>query len=101
MAFLKLRVATPISVLLSVLLIVLGLPVSIGLLFVGVVSLIPGHPDSVPDGLAPFTTAWLGAAAPALVVCGISVFFLLMAIAAFRGLLDLGRKQTSRGEDQT
>ena len=75
MAFLEIRV--PIAV--SLFLIVLGLPASAALLLFGVAGLLhPFHPDF----------GW-GAA---LVFCGMGMFILLMAIAAFRGILRKKRK---------
>jgi hypothetical protein len=77
--FLEIRV--PIAV--SLFLIVLGLPASAALLLWGVPGLFhPFHPDF----------GW-GAA---LVFCGMGVFILLMAIAAFRGILH--RKRDSRAD---
>jgi hypothetical protein len=74
MAFLEIRV--PIAV--SVILIVLGLPASGSFLLLGMGTLI--HPESGADVV------------PALVLCGLGVFLLLMAIAAFRGILHRNRK---------
>jgi membrane protein implicated in regulation of membrane protease activity len=75
MAFMEIRV--PIAV--SLFLIVLGLPASAALLLFGVAGLChPFHPDF----------GW-GAA---LVFCGMGVFVLLMAIAAFRGIIHRKRK---------
>jgi hypothetical protein len=68
MRFLEIRVPTAIAVFL----IVLGLPASAAFLLWGVPGLFhPFHPDF----------GW-GAA---LVFCGMGVFLLLMAVAAFRG----------------
>ena len=66
MAFLQIRVPTAISVVL----IVLGIPASASFLYFGVAHLIG-------RGWADF--------APALVLCALGAFLLLMAIAAFRG----------------
>jgi len=75
MAFLEIR--APIAV--SLILIVLG-PLAAGLLLpIGIGYLM--HPESGADIV------------PSLVLCGMGVFLLLMAIAAFRGLLH--RKQGS------
>jgi len=68
-AFLEIRVPTVVAVLL----IVLGLPASGSFLLFGVAKLV--NPESGADVV------------PALVVCGLGVFLLLMAIAAFRGIL--------------
>ena len=79
MRFLEIRVPTAIAVFL----IVLGLPASAALLLFGLAGLWhPFHPD----------LGW-GAA---LVFCGMGVFILLMAIAAFRGILH--RKRNSRDD---
>jgi hypothetical protein len=78
MAFLEIRV--PIAV--SIILIVLGLPASVAFLLFGVGTLI--HPESGADVV------------PALVLCGLGVFLLLMAIAAFRGILH--RKRNSQAD---
>ena len=78
MAFLEIRV--PIAV--SLILIVLGLPASGAFLLFGVDSLI--HPESGADIV------------PSLVLCGLGLFLLLMAIAAFRGILH--RKRNSRAD---
>ncbi len=70
MAWLEIRVPTAVAVFL----IVLGLPASAAFLLWGVPGLFhPFHPDF----------GW-GAA---LIFCGMGMFLLLMAIAAFRGLL--------------
>jgi len=68
MAFLEIRV----SKLVGVVLIVLGLPASAAVLSIGVPHLIGG--------------SWADFV-PALVLCGLGVFLLLMAIAAFWGFL--------------
>ena len=81
MAFLEIRVPTAIAVFL----IVLGLPASGAVLLFGVGTLI--HPESGADVV------------PALVLCGLGVFLLLMAIAAFRGTLH--RNKSSSGEHET
>ena len=74
MGFLEIR--APIAV--SLILMVLG-PLAAGLLLpIGVGYLL--RPESAAD------------IAPALVLCGLGVFLLLMAIAAFRGLLHRKRK---------
>lgn len=80
MAFLEIRVPTAISVVL----IVLGLPASASFLCFGVAHLIGG--------------SWADFA-PALVLCALGLFLLLMAIAAFRGILH--RTKSSSGEHQT
>ena len=74
MAFLEIRV----SIAVSLILIVLGTLAAGLLLPIGVGYLL--HPESPAD------------IAPALVLCGLGVFLLLMAIAAFRGLLHRKRK---------
>jgi hypothetical protein len=80
-AFLEIRVPTVVAVLL----IVLGLPASGAFLLFGVAHLV--NPEGGFHGLpAPFTEAWWGVVA-ALAFCGMGVFLLLMAIAAFRGIL--------------
>ena len=82
MAFLEIRTSTPISVFL----IVLGLPASAAFLLFGLSGLThPFHPD--------------GGAGAGLVFCGMGLFILLMAIAAFRGILH--RKKSPRAEHQT
>ena len=82
MAFLEIRTSTPISVFL----IVLGLPASGAFLLFGLGCLADlTNPD--------------GGVVAALVFCGMGVFLLLMAIAAFRGILR--RKKSPRGEHQT
>ena len=82
MAFLEIRV--PIAI--SVFLIVLGLPASAAFLRFGLGGLThPFHPD--------------GGAVAGLVFCGMGLFLLLMAIAAFRGILR--RKKSSSGQHQT
>ena len=68
MAFLEIRVSTAISVVL----VALGLPASASFLLIGVPYLIGG--------------SWADFV-PALVLCGLGVFLLLMAIAALRGIL--------------
>jgi hypothetical protein len=80
MAFLEIRVPTAITVVL----VVLGLPASASFLLIGVPYLIGG--------------SWADFV-PAVVLCGLGVFLLLMAIAAFRGILR--RKKSPGGEDQT
>ena len=76
MAFLEIRVPTAIAVFL----IVLGLPASAAFLLFGLGGLSqPFNPD--------------GGIVAALVFCGMGVFLLLMAIAAFRGILR--RKKSS------
>ena len=76
MAFLEIHV--PIAA--SLILIILG-PLAAGLLLpIGVGSLM--HPESAADIV------------PSLVLCGMGVFLLLMAIAAFRGTI-LHRKRNS------
>ena len=80
MAFLEIRVPTAINVVL----IVLGLPASASFLYFGVAYLIVG--------------SWADFV-PALVLCTLGVFLLLMAIAAFRGILH--RNKISSGERQT
>ena len=80
MAFLEIRVPTAITVVL----VVLGLPASASFLLIGVPYLIGG--------------SWADFV-PAVVLCGLGVFLLLMAIAAFRGILR--RKNSPGGEDQT
>ena len=77
MAFLEIRTSTPISLVL----IVLGLPASTAFLSFGLDCL--AHPTN-PDG-------GIGAG---LVFSGMGVFLLLMAIAAFRGILH--RRRNSR-----
>ena len=74
MAFLVIRV----SIAVSLILIVLGTLAAGLLLPIGVGYLL--HPESAAD------------IAPALVLCGLGVFLLLMAIAAFRGILHRKRK---------
>ena len=70
MAFLEIRVRTATAVFL----IVLGIPASAAFLLFGLSGLIhPFHPD--------------GGAVAGLVFCGMGTFLLLMAIAAFRGIL--------------
>ena len=82
MAFLEIRTSTPISVFL----IVLGLPASGACLLFGLGCLADlTNPD--------------GGVVAALVFCSMGVFLLLMAIAAFRGILR--RKKSPRGEHQT
>ena len=82
MAFLEIRVPTAIAVFL----IVLGLPASGAFLFFGLGCLADlANPD--------------GGVVAGLVFCGMSVFLLLMAIAAFRGIIR--RKKSPRGEHQT
>ena len=82
MAFLEIRIPTAISVFL----IVLGLPASVALLSFGLGCLAdPTNPD--------------GGIAAAPMFCGMGMFLLLMAIAAFRGILH--RKKSPRGEHQT
>ena len=82
MPFLEIRVPTAISVVL----IVLGIPASGAFLSFGLGGLIhPFHPD--------------GGAVAGLVFCGMGVFILLMAIAAFRGILH--RRKSPKGEHQT
>jgi hypothetical protein len=76
MAFLEIRVSNTVSFIL----IVLGLPASFLMLPIGVGHLI--HPETGADIV------------PALVLCGLGVFLLLMAIAAFRGILH--RKRDSK-----
>lgn len=79
MTLLEIRTSTPISVFL----IFLGLPASCALLRFGLGCLAnPANPD--------------GGVAAGLIFCGTGVFLLLMATAAFRGILR--RKKTSRGE---
>ena len=80
MAFLEIRVPTAISVVL----IVLGIPASASFLCFGVAYLIGG--------------SWADFA-PALVLCALGVFLLLMAVAAFRGILH--RNKSSSGEHET
>ena len=82
MAFLEIRTSTPISVFL----IVLGLPASVAFLLFGLGCLADlTNPD--------------GGVVAALVFCGMGVLLLLMAIAAFRGIIR--RKKSPRGEHQT
>ena len=82
MTFLEIRTSTPISVFL----IVLGLPASVAFLGFGLCGLLhPFHPD--------------GGAVAGLVFCGMGLFLLLMAIAAFRGILH--RNKGSSGEHET
>ena len=70
MALLEIRVRTATALFL----IVLGLPASAAFLLFGLSGLIhPFHPD--------------GGAVAGLVFCGMGTFLLLMAIAAFRGIL--------------
>lgn len=79
MAFLEIRVPTAIAVFL----IVLGLPASAAFLLFGLAGLShPFHPD--------------GGAVAGLVFCGMGMFILLMAIAAFRGILHC--KRNSRAD---
>ncbi|QEG34419.1 hypothetical protein [Bythopirellula goksoeyrii] len=68
MAFLEIRVSNVVSVVL----IALGLPAAAAFLSIGVPHLIGG--------------SWADFA-PALVLCGLGMFLLQMAIAAFRGFL--------------
>jgi hypothetical protein len=68
MAFLEIRV----PIVLSLILIVLGVPAGASFLFFGAAHLISG--------------SWADFV-PALVLCCLGVFQLLMAIAAFRGIL--------------
>ena len=76
MAFLEIRVPTAISVVL----IVLGLPASAAFLLFGLGCLSdPFNPD--------------GGAGAGLVFCGLGLFILLMAIAAFRGILRRKKSQ--------
>ena len=79
MAFLEIRTSIPIGVVL----VVLGLPSSVAFLLFGLDCLI--NPE--------------GGIVAALVFCGMGAFLLLMAIAAFRGILR--RKKNPRGEHQT
>jgi hypothetical protein len=79
MAFLKIRVPTAFAVVL----IVLGLPASGAFILFGL------------GGFAEPTNPDLGLG-PGLVFIGMGVFLLLMAIAAFRGIL--GKKKSPRGE---
>ena len=82
MAFLEIRAPTAISVFL----IVLGLPASVAFLCFGLSCLADlTNPD--------------GGIVAALVFCGMGVFLLVMAVAAFRGILR--RKKSPRGEHQT
>ena len=82
MAFLEIRVPTAIGAFL----IVLGLPASVACLSFGLGCLADlTNPD--------------GGIVAALVFCCMGVFLLLMAIAAFRGILR--RKKSPRGEHQT
>ena len=81
MAFLEIRVPTAIGVVL----IVLGLPASVALLSFGL------------GCLADLTNPEGGIVA-ALGVCGMGLFLLSMAIAAFRGILR--RKKSPCGEHQ-
>ena len=82
MAFLEIRTSTPVSVFL----IVLGLPASGAFLLFGLGCLADlTNPD--------------GGVVAALVFCGMGVLLLLMAIAAFRGIIR--RKKSPRGEHQT
>jgi hypothetical protein len=82
MAFLEIRTSTPISVIL----IILGLPASGAFLLFGVGCLADlANPD--------------GGIVGALVFCGMGVFLLMMAIAAFRGILR--RRKSPGGEHQT
>ncbi len=81
MAFMEIRTSTPISVVL----IVLGLPASGAFLLFGLSCLADlTNPD--------------GGIVAALVFCGMGMFLLLMATAAFRGILR--RKKSPRGEHQ-
>lgn len=68
MAPLEIRVPTSIALIL----IVLGLPSAASFLYFGIAHLVGGNWADV---------------VPALVLCGLGTFLLLMAIAAFRGLL--------------
>ena len=83
MAFLEIRVPTAIAVIL----VVLGLPASGAVLLFGLGCLAD---LTKPDG---------GVVA-GVVFCGMGVFLLLMAIAAFRGILR-SRKKGPRGEHET
>ena len=80
MAFLEIRVPTVISVVL----IVLGLPAAVSFLYFGVAHLIGGNRADI---------------VPALVLCALGMYLLLMAIAAFRGMLH--RNKNSSGEHET
>jgi hypothetical protein len=81
MAFLEIRVPTAISVFL----IVLGLPASAAFLSFGLGGLThPFHPD--------------GGAVAGLAFCGIGLFLLLMAIAAFRGILHRNKRSSREHE---
>jgi hypothetical protein len=81
MAFLEIRVPTAVAAVL----IILGLPASGAFLLFGVDTLI--HPESGADIV------------PALVICGMGVFLLLMAIAAVRGILR--KNKSSNGEQSS
>ena len=82
MAFLEIRTSTSISVII----LIVGLLVSGFLLLSGVANLI--NPDVPNAYLAQNTKVCLA-------VCSIGVVFLLLAIAAFRGIL-LKKKSTTR-----
>jgi hypothetical protein len=86
MSFLEIR--TPIVI--SVIIIIASLPVSGFFLLFGVANLI--HPDVSDDAL-------ILNAVVCLVLCGIGVASLLVAIAAFRGILF--RIKSARGEHNT
>ena len=74
MAFLKIRINNAINVIIMI----AGLVISGLLLLLGVANLI--HPD-VPEAYYAQNTK------VCLIVCGIGMIFLLLAIAAFRGIL--------------
>jgi hypothetical protein len=76
MSFLEMRVPTAICVVL----VILGLPASVSALLIGVPYLIRG--------------SWADFV-PALVLCGLGVFLMIMAIAALRGTLR-GNKRPNR-----
>lgn len=82
MAFLEIRVPPVVSLIL----IVLGLPAAVAFLSIGTPYLLGGE----GGGWANFV--------PALVLCSLGVFLLLMAIAATRGILH--RKKGSSGQHQ-
>lgn len=86
MAFLEIRTSTAISIII----IIVGLLVSGFLLLFGVANLI--NPD-VPDAYLTQNTV------VCLVVCSIGVIFLLLAIAALRGILI--KKKSATGEHKT
>lgn len=84
MAFLRIQAPTFISLIL----IVLGLPAAASFLLFGIAQLI--HPDVPVEYLGQNTVA-------CLVLIALGTFLLLMAVAAFRGLLHKWRSTQSGG----